>query len=116
MTSFSAIAQSLRETTMTTVDDKHYRAKITKRVDLAPELWVIRIDPGAEFKFIPGQYATLGVEGEGKLCTRTGTKAVSKGNTNSFCSTGPADRGNSGMWKNSSDTLRTLPGSSTYRR
>src|SRR4030095_5937487 len=51
-------------------DDKHYRAKITKRVDLAPELWMIRIDPGAEFKFTPGQYATLGVHTEDKRSER----------------------------------------------
>ena len=55
---------------MTTFDDKHYRAKITKRVDLAPELWMIRIDPGGEFKFTPGQYATLGVHGEEKRWER----------------------------------------------
>jgi ferredoxin--NADP+ reductase len=55
---------------MTTMSDKHYRARITKRVDLAPELWMIRIDPGAEFKFTPGQYATLGVEGEEKRSER----------------------------------------------
>lgn len=44
------------------LDDKHYRARITKRADFAPDLWMIRIDPGAEFSFAPGQYATLGVE------------------------------------------------------
>ncbi len=44
------------------LDDKHYRARITKRADFAPDLWMIRIDPGAEFSFTPGQYATLGVE------------------------------------------------------
>src|ERR1700739_883644 len=70
MTSFSSTAASLRETAMATADDKHYRARITKRVDLAPELWMIRIDPGAEFKFTPGQYATLGVEGEDKRSER----------------------------------------------
>jgi len=43
-------------------DDKHYRARITQRKDFAPDLWMIRIDPGAEFAFAPGQYATLGVE------------------------------------------------------
>lgn len=45
-----------------TLDDKHYRARITKRNDFSPDLWAIRIDPGAEFAFAPGQYATLGVE------------------------------------------------------
>src|SRR5919198_1605021 len=59
----------LRNSPMTT-DDKHYRAKITKREDLAPELWMIRIDPGAEFKFTPGQYATLGVQGAEKRSER----------------------------------------------
>jgi ferredoxin--NADP+ reductase len=44
------------------LDDKHYRARITKRADFAPDLWMIRVDPGAEFSFAPGQYATLGVE------------------------------------------------------
>lgn len=44
------------------MDEKHYRARITKRTDFAPDLWMIRIDPGAEFRFLPGQYATLGVE------------------------------------------------------
>ena len=46
---------------MTTSDDKFYRVRITKRVDLAPELWVIRIQVGGEFAFTPGQYATLGL-------------------------------------------------------
>jgi ferredoxin--NADP+ reductase len=49
---------------MTHADEKHYRARITRRVDLAPELWIIRIRPEGEFKFTPGQYATLGLEDE----------------------------------------------------
>jgi len=53
-----------------TADDKHYRARITKRVDFAQELWMIRIQPGGEFKFTPGQYATLGVQGEVKRSER----------------------------------------------
>lgn len=44
------------------LDDKHYRARITKRADFAPDLWMIRVNPGVEFPFAPGQYATLGVE------------------------------------------------------
>lgn len=43
------------------LDEKHYRARITEREDFAPDLWRIRIDPGAEFPFAAGQYATLGV-------------------------------------------------------
>ena len=41
---------------MTTPDDKFYRAKIVKRIDYAPDLWMIRIDPGGEFQFAPGRY------------------------------------------------------------
>jgi ferredoxin/flavodoxin---NADP+ reductase len=52
------------------MDDKHYRARITRRADFAPDLWMIRIDAGAEFKFSPGQYATLGVEREGRRLER----------------------------------------------
>ena len=42
---------------MATADEKFYHAKITKRVDFAPDLWMIRIQAGGEFKFAPGQYA-----------------------------------------------------------
>jgi ferredoxin/flavodoxin---NADP+ reductase len=52
------------------MDDKHYLARITKRADFAPDLWMIRVDPGQEFKFSPGQYATLGVERDGKRVER----------------------------------------------
>lgn len=45
------------------MSDKHHRARITKRADFAPDLWMIRIDAGAPFPFLPGQYATLGVDG-----------------------------------------------------
>src|SRR5436309_572400 len=48
------------------MSDKHHRARITKRTDFANDLWMIRVDPGAEFPFAPGQYATLGVEGVDK--------------------------------------------------
>jgi len=50
---------------MTTADDKFYHAHITKRVDFSPELWMFRVQSGGEFNFIPGQYATLGVEIDG---------------------------------------------------
>jgi ferredoxin--NADP+ reductase len=52
------------------MDDKHYRARITKRADFAPDLWMIRIDPAAEFSFAPGQYATLGVEKDARKLER----------------------------------------------
>ena len=47
---------------MSSPDEKFYRARVTKRTDFAPDLWAIRVDPGGEFKFAPGQYATLGVD------------------------------------------------------
>lgn len=51
-------------------EDKFFRARVTHRRNLAEDLWVIRIDPGAEFRFSPGQYATLGLDGAGKLIER----------------------------------------------
>ena len=51
-------------------DDKHYRARVTRRVDFSPELWMIRIQPEGPFVFTPGQYATLGLEGESKRSER----------------------------------------------
>ena len=55
---------------MTVVDDKFFQARITKRVDFAPDLWMFRIQSGGPFKFVPGQYATLGVEEGGKRIER----------------------------------------------
>jgi len=51
-------------------EDKFYRARITERVDFAPDLWMFRINPGGEFNFVPGQYATLAVEAEGRRIER----------------------------------------------
>ncbi len=45
--------------------ERFYRATITQRLDIAPELWMIRVQPDGEFKFAPGQYATLGLESPG---------------------------------------------------
>jgi ferredoxin--NADP+ reductase len=53
-----------------TVDERFYRARVTQRIDYAPDLWMVRIDPGGEFKFAPGQYATLGVDGPEKRSER----------------------------------------------
>jgi ferredoxin--NADP+ reductase len=41
--------------------NKFYRARITKRREVSDDLWVIQADPGGEYPFVPGQYATLGV-------------------------------------------------------
>lgn len=46
---------------MALATNKFYKARVTYRRDVAPDLWILRIDPGGEFKFVAGQYATLGV-------------------------------------------------------
>lgn len=51
-------------------DEKFYRARVTRRQDFAPDLWAVRIQTGGEFQFLPGQYATLGVERGGKRSER----------------------------------------------
>src|SRR5882762_7668012 len=46
---------------MTPSNDKFYNARIIERRDISDDLWVIRVDPGGEYSFVAGQYATLGV-------------------------------------------------------
>jgi len=55
---------------MSASDDKFYHAQITQRVDFAPDLWMFRMRSGGDFTFVPGQYATLGVEDGGKRVER----------------------------------------------
>jgi ferredoxin--NADP+ reductase len=55
---------------MSTSLDKHYHARILERRDISPDLWILRIDPGGPFKYLAGQYATLGVEHDGKKIER----------------------------------------------
>ncbi len=55
---------------MAYMDEKFYRAQVTKRVDFAPDLWMFRIRSSGEFTFVPGQYASLGVEVDGKRIER----------------------------------------------
>lgn len=50
--------------------DKFYSGQIVERRDLAHDLWIIRVDPGGEFQFRAGQYATLGVATPEKLHER----------------------------------------------
>jgi ferredoxin--NADP+ reductase len=50
--------------------EKHYIAKVVERKDLSEDLWLIRVDPGGPFKFVAGQYATLGVDHQGKRIER----------------------------------------------
>jgi ferredoxin--NADP+ reductase len=46
---------------MSPTEEKFYRARIVERKDYAHDLWSMRVDPGGEFRFVSGQYATLGV-------------------------------------------------------
>ena len=50
--------------------DKHLSARILERRDLSPDLWLLRLELDAPFKFLAGQYATLGVERNGKKIER----------------------------------------------
>jgi ferredoxin/flavodoxin---NADP+ reductase len=55
---------------MTIQEEKFYRARVTQRAAVAPDLWSFRIQPGERFKFTPGQFATLGLEINGKRVER----------------------------------------------
>ena len=46
---------------MPTPRDDFYHARIVERKDISDSLLVMQVDPGGEFPFVPGQYATLGV-------------------------------------------------------
>ncbi len=50
--------------------EKHYEARIVSRRDLSEDLWMIRVNPGGEFRYVAGQYATLGETHGGKLIER----------------------------------------------
>jgi len=54
---------------MTTSDDKFYHARVTQRVDFA-RIYGCSHPGGEHFNFLPGQYATLGVEDGGKRIER----------------------------------------------
>ncbi|HOK47125.1 MAG TPA: FAD-binding oxidoreductase [Bryobacteraceae bacterium] len=51
-------------------DSKHIAAVITSRRDVTPELWIVRVRPEEPIQFVPGQYVTIGLPGEGRLIER----------------------------------------------
>lgn len=57
--------------------DKHYRARILDRRDIAQDLCIMRIDPGGPFQYRAGQYATLGLEQDGVRTERAYSLASS---------------------------------------
>ena len=46
---------------MPPLGSKFYSARILERRDISDDLWSFRVDPGGEFPYRAGQYATLGV-------------------------------------------------------
>jgi ferredoxin/flavodoxin---NADP+ reductase len=50
--------------------EKHFVAKIVDRREVAEDLFILHVDPGGPFSFLAGQYATLGVEVDGKRLER----------------------------------------------
>lgn len=50
--------------------EKHLQAKIVERREVAGDLFVLRVETGGSFSYLAGQYATLGVEVDGKRVER----------------------------------------------
>jgi ferredoxin/flavodoxin---NADP+ reductase len=55
---------------MRTDEEKFTRGRVTMREKFSEDLWRFRVDPGEGFKYVAGQYATLGVEKDGKRIER----------------------------------------------
>jgi len=51
-------------------ENRFLQGRIVHRVDHASDLWTVRVDPGSEFHFAAGQYATLGVPTPARLVER----------------------------------------------
>jgi len=60
----------MSEIRMAPAGDKHYQATILERRDLSEDLWLVKVHPGGPFQFKAGQYATLGVDHDGKRIER----------------------------------------------
>ncbi len=52
---------------MATAPEKYQTVKIVSRKDYAEDLWVMRVQPEQSLSFKPGQYATLGLEQDGRV-------------------------------------------------
>ena len=55
---------------MSIARDKYWNAEITERRDFSEDLWAIRVRAEGKLDFKPGQYATFGVEHDGKVVER----------------------------------------------
>jgi ferredoxin--NADP+ reductase len=50
--------------------EKYLSAWIVDRQEVAPDLFILRVEPGGPFTYLAGQYAILGVQVEGKRLER----------------------------------------------
>ena len=50
--------------------ERYQRVRVTERKDYATDLWSIRVEPEQPLAYKPGQYATLGVESDGRVLER----------------------------------------------
>src|SRR5260370_23380930 len=55
---------------MDTQADRFFRALITKRADFSADLWTIRVDPGAEFRFLRSEEHTSELQSHLNLVCR----------------------------------------------
>jgi ferredoxin--NADP+ reductase len=55
---------------MAVAREKYYPAEVVERRDFSPDLWAIRVKAESRLPFAPGQYATFGVEQNGKVVER----------------------------------------------
>src|ERR1041384_3020295 len=62
--------ERMSEIRLAPAGDKHYEATIVERRDLSEDLWLVKVNPGGPFQFKAGQYATLGVDHDGKRIER----------------------------------------------
>lgn len=47
---------------MSAPDDRFHRPRVARRIDFSPTLWSVRLQVDGGFQFLPGQYATLGID------------------------------------------------------
>src|SRR6478736_4363398 len=62
--------ERMSEIRMVPAGDKHYEATVLERRELSEDLWLVKVDPGGPYQFKAGQYATLGVDHDGKRIER----------------------------------------------
>jgi ferredoxin--NADP+ reductase len=55
---------------MAVTSEKHYEARVVSRSQLTHDLFLMRVNAGGPWKHLAGQYATLGVERDGKRIER----------------------------------------------